>query len=141
MDSLRRMIHSKNHKPGFTLIEVLMAMTITALVLTPIFLIYETVMQRVTVSSQVYDLIVSAKNLLYEARRKQEPQAQSFTLEKKENDVTLIYSLAQAVDQKSSLASLTGLHKEMVTLSWTEQGKKKQEQLVTFVYKQPEQKK
>lgn len=135
------MIHSKNHKSGFTLIEVLMAMTITALVLTPIFLIYETVMQRVGVSSKAYDMIVLAKKLLYEAHQKQEQHAQTFSLEKTENDITLVYSLAQGVEQKSSLASLIGLHKEMVTLSWNERGQKKREQLVTFVYKQPEQKK
>jgi len=81
--------------------------------------------------------------VLYEARQKQEPEAQSFSFEKKEVDfdTTLTYSLEKGIDQKSSLALLSGLHKEVVNISWTEAGQKKQEQLVTFVYKKPEQKK
>jgi prepilin-type N-terminal cleavage/methylation domain-containing protein len=137
------MIRSKNRKPGFTLIEVMLAMTITALVITPIFLLYETIASRVSVSSRLSDYLVLCKNFLYQARQKQEPAAQTFSLEKKEAEfnVELTYSLEKGVNEKSSLASLQGLHAEKVTAAWTEQGKKKQEQLVGFVYKKPEPKK
>ncbi|HLC06570.1 MAG TPA: type II secretion system protein [Candidatus Babeliales bacterium] len=137
------MIHFKNHKRGFTLIECLLAMMITGLALTPIFILHSMIMQRVGRSSRKYDFIVLCKNVLYEARQKQEPEAQSFSFEKKEVDfdTTLTYSLEKGIDQKSSLALLSGLHKEVVNISWTEAGQKKQEQLVTFVYKKPEQKK
>lgn len=137
------MIHFKNHNSGFTLIECLLAMMIMGLSLPPIFILHGMIMQRVGKSSRGYDCIVLCKNLLYEARQKQEPEAQSFSLEKKEADfdTTLTYSLDKGVDQKSSLGALAGLHKEVVTISWIEQGQKKQERLVTFVYKKPEQKK
>ncbi len=137
------MIHSRNHKNGFTLIEVLLSMMITACVLSPLFLMQEAIMKRVDISSHAFDIIVLAKNLLFEARQKQEPDAQTFSLEKSEIDfdAQLAYSLSKEVNQKSSLKSLQGLHQETVTVSWKDNGQKKQEQLVTFVYKKPEQKK
>ena len=137
------MIHSKNHKHGFTLIEVIMALAITALVLTPIFILHGTIMQRVNRGSIAFDMILYGKALLIEARQKQDPEAQEFTLDKKFNEyeATGKYTLDKSVDQKSSLASLPGLHRELTTVNWVEQGEKKQERLVTFVYKKPEQKK
>lgn len=137
------MIHFKNHKRGFTLIEVVLAMSIAALVLTPILTILSTIIQRVDRSSKAFDYILLCKNLLYEARQKQEPDAQNFSLDKTDVDsgAVLTYSFEKSVDPKSSLASLQGLHKELVTVAWKERDKKRQEQLVTFVYKKPEQKK
>jgi prepilin-type N-terminal cleavage/methylation domain-containing protein len=137
------MIHSKNHKSGFTLIETLMAMAITGLVLGPIFIMHGTILQRVNRGSIAFELILYCRELLFEARQKQEPDAQEFTLEKPvlEFDATCRYELEKGVDQKSSLVSFEGLHKESVTVNWTQEGKKKQERLVTFVYKKPEQKK
>lgn len=137
------MIPSKNHKNGFTLIEVILALAITGVVLTPIFMLHEMVMNRVNRSSKLFECMLLCKNLLFTARQKQEADAQTFSLEKAEIDfdATVAYSLEKGVDQKSSLASLSGLHKEVVTVSWTDQGIKKQDRLVTFMYKTPEQKK
>ncbi|HLW72938.1 MAG TPA: prepilin-type N-terminal cleavage/methylation domain-containing protein [Candidatus Babeliales bacterium] len=137
------MIHFKNHKRGFTLIEVIISLAITGTVLTPVFMMHEIILNLVSRSSRAFDYLLLCQNLLYEARQKQEPDAQQFLLDKTnvEFDATLTYSLEKGVDQKSSLASLQGLHKEQVTVFWTELDKKKQERLVTFVYKKPEQKK
>jgi prepilin-type N-terminal cleavage/methylation domain-containing protein len=136
------MIHFKNHN-GFTLIETIIALAITALVLTPIFIMQSMIMQRVSRDSLNFDMMIDCKALLHEARQKQEPDAQEFTLEKlgTEFGAQVKYELYKGVDQKSSLASLPGLHREVVTVEWTELGQKQQERLVTFVYKKPEQKK
>ena len=137
------MIHFKNPKHGFTLIETMLAMAIAALVFTPILIILSTVIQRVDRFAREFNYVLLGKNLLYEARQKQEPQAQIFSLDKTDIDsgATISYVLEKGVDQKSSLASTQGLHKESVKISWAEQERKKHEQLITFVYKQPEQKK
>ncbi|HSC25540.1 MAG TPA: prepilin-type N-terminal cleavage/methylation domain-containing protein [Candidatus Babeliales bacterium] len=137
------MIPFKSHKNGFTLVEVILSLAITGIVLTPIFMMHEMIMNRVGRSSKAFDYIVLCKNLLYEARQKQDPDAQEFSLNKTEIvfDAELIYTLEKNIDQKSSLAALPGLHKELVTVSWTEQDKKKQDRLVTLIYKKPEQKK
>ena len=136
------MIHFKSHKDGFTLIEVIMALAITGLVITPIFILHGTILQRVNRGSIAFDMFLYVKALLVEARQKQNPDAQEFTLEKSiaEFNTTTKYVLSK-IDQKSSLASLVGLHQELVTINWVEQEEKKQETLVTFTYKKPEQKK
>jgi prepilin-type N-terminal cleavage/methylation domain-containing protein len=137
------MMRFKNHKRGFTLVEVMLSMMIMGLALSPIFILFSMIMQRVNRSSRAYDAVLLCKNFLQEAHQKQEPEAQSFSLEKKEIDfdVTLTYSLDKGVDQKSVFGSLQGLHRETVTATWLETGEKKEEQLVSFVYKKPEQKK
>jgi len=137
------MIHFKNHKNGFTLIEVLISLAITGVVLAPVFMLHEMIMNRVNRSSKEFEYMLLGKNFLYTARQKQEAQAQEFSLEKTElsGDATLRYSLENGVNQKSSLASLPGLHREVVAVSWTELGNKKQDRLVTFVYKTPPEKK
>jgi len=138
------MIRFKNHKNhGFTLIEVILALAITGVALTPIFMIHEMIMNRVNRSSKLFEYMLLCKNLLFSARQKQEPDAQTFSLEKVEIDfdATVTYALENGVDKKLSLASLSGLHREVVTVAWTDQGTKKQDQLVTFVYKAPPEKK
>jgi prepilin-type N-terminal cleavage/methylation domain-containing protein len=130
-------------RPGFTLMETMLAMVIIGIVLTPIFLLHGTIMQRMNRSSKQLYALLWGKQLLHEARKKQEPEAHEFSLEKKieESAVQLKYVLHKSVDQKSSLISQEGLHKELVTISWTDQGRKYDEQLVAYVYKKPEQKK
>jgi len=138
------MIHFKNHnRNGFTLIETVLAMSIAALVFTPMLIILSTVIQRVDRYAQEFEYLLLGKNVLYEARQKQEADAQTVSLDKPAIGFgpTVTYSLEKGVDAKSSLASVQGLHKESVRISWTELEKKKNERLITFVYKQPEQKK
>jgi prepilin-type N-terminal cleavage/methylation domain-containing protein len=138
------MMYFKNHKCGFTLIEVMLSMMIVAIVLTPLFILHGVIMQRVNKSSRQLYAILWAKQLLYEARQKQEPEAQVFTLEKKieASSAKLKYSLDDGIDAKSSLAAQVGLHRERVSVKWTDhQAVEQHEELVTYVYKQPEQKK
>jgi hypothetical protein len=121
----------------------MMAMMIAALTLTPLFTMFSTILRRVNRSSQAYDYTLACKNFLYEARQKQEPEVQDFSLEKKETDfdATLSYALEKGVSQQSTLKALQGLHRELVTITFTQDGQKKQDNLVAFVYKKPEQKK
>ena len=109
------MIHFKNHKNGFTLIEVIISLAITGAILTPVFMIHEMILNRVSRSSRLFDYILLCSNMLYEARQKQEPDVQQFSLDKVDTDfgVSLTYSLEKGVDQKSSLASVQGLHKSL----------------------------
>ena len=153
------MMHFKNHKhgyalradqgfaqradQGFTIIETVLALVITGLILTPVFILHGALLQRVNRSSRSFNALLAGKHFLYEARQKQEPEAQTFLLEKidDESGAKLHYELQAGLDKKSPLHSCVGLHKETVTIKWTEQGQSRQEKLVTFVYKQPEQKK
>jgi prepilin-type N-terminal cleavage/methylation domain-containing protein len=135
------MIHFKN-RSGFTLVESAIAMTIAALLLTPMLIIFSTILQRVDKYTALYDGMMVCKKLLCQARQKQEEDTQSFALQHTENDgTTVAYVLEKGVDKQSSLAAVVGLHKEVVTVEWMERGEKKKDQLVTFVYKKAEQKK
>jgi type II secretory pathway pseudopilin PulG len=137
------MIHSKSHKYAFTLIEALFAMTIAGIVLSPIFIMFGTISNRVNRAAREFDILLLGKNMFFEGRQKQDAHAQEFSLESKDKDfdVDLRYSLEKSEGQQSIFAQLPGLHKEMVTISWQEQGQKRQEKLITYVYKKPEQKK
>jgi prepilin-type N-terminal cleavage/methylation domain-containing protein len=138
------MIHFKNHKRGFTLVETLLSMMIVGIVLTPLFILHGVIMQRVNKSSKQLYSLLWGKQLLCEARQKQDPDAQEFTLDKKieESGAQVKYVLDKGVDPKSSLGSYVGLHREIVLIMWTDyQGVQHREELVTYVYKQPEQKK
>src|SRR5258706_11135678 len=117
LHNLKHMIRFKNHKHGFTLIEVIISLAITGVILTPIFMMHEMIMNRVNRSSKAFEYMLLCKNLLFSARQKQDPDAQGFSLDKAEIDfdAALTYVLEKGVDQKSSLASLLGLHREVVT--------------------------
>jgi prepilin-type N-terminal cleavage/methylation domain-containing protein len=136
------MIRFKNHKPGFSLLETMLALVIVGMVLTPVFLLFSTIVQRMNKSSRSLYALVSAEQFLYEARQNQE-NAQTFTVEKKDekNDFQLSYALTNGGDKKSALSRVQGLHKELITVTWMGMGKKQTEKLVTFVYKKAEQKK
>jgi len=138
------MIHSKNHnRYGFTLIETLLAIAIAGTVLTPIFILYGSIMQRVNKGFHTCTAFLFGKQVLHHARQKQEPQANTFTLEEKNESfgITAHYSLQQNSNKQSQLANIEGLHTEVVTLTWTEHNQEKKDFLVTFVYKNPEHKK
>lgn len=141
-------MHFKNHKQacvskGFTLIETLLAVAIMGIILSPIFILHGAVLKRVGRASASFNVLLQGKHLMGEARQKQEPGAQEFSLDKKSDNpvATLRYELQKGLDKKSSLASFEGLHKELVTMTWNDQGQQRHERLVTFTYKKPEQKK
>lgn len=138
------MMNFKSHsKHGFTLMETMLAMVIIGIVLTPVFILHGTIMQRMSKSSKQLYALLWGKQLLYEARQKQEANAQEFSLDKKleESQAELKYVLNRSIEKKSSLSSSEGLHQELVTITWIEQGQKRTEKLVSYVYKTPEQKK
>jgi len=137
------MIHFKNHKYAFTLIETLFALTIAGIALAPIFIMYATISNRVNRFAREFEMLLIGKNMFFEARKKQDPQAHEFSLERKadDSDATLKYILEQSEAKQSIFGELVGLHKEIVTISWVEDDKKKQEKLISYIYKKPEQKK
>jgi prepilin-type N-terminal cleavage/methylation domain-containing protein len=124
---------------GFTLIEVLLAMAIIALVLTPIFSIQLAVMRGNSRASQALSRIFLAKQFLVENEFQLKPAEQEKKIEKKieKPATTLIYALKR-IPENSALKKFKDVLIESVLMQWVDrQGKKRQERLVTFVY-QPE---
>ena len=133
------MTNFKNHD-GFTLIEAMLAITIAALVLTPVFILQGTVLQSIMRLSHRIERLFLAQQFLYEARSIK-PEAREFSLDKKiEEPQTILKYTMTSVPKKSQLANVPGLRIERVTVKWQDQGIERQDRLISFVYK-PEQKK
>lgn len=133
------MTNFKNHD-GFTLIEAMLAITIAALVLTPVFILQGTVLQSIMRLSHRIERLFLAQQFLYESRNIK-PEAREFSLDKKiEEPQTILKYTMTSVPKKSQLANVPGLRIERVTVKWQDQGIERQDRLISFVYK-PEQKK
>lgn len=129
-------VFRNNSKSGFTLIEVLLAMAIIALVLTPIFAIQLAVMRGNAKASQALSRIFLAKQFLVENEFQLKPDEQEKRIEKKieRPATTLIYELKR-VPENSALKKFKNILIESVLMQWVDrQGKKHQERLVTLVH-------
>lgn len=139
MLNLNNMIHFKNLS-GLTLLETMLALALAAIVMSPLFILEGTVLDRVATLSAHLQRLLFAKDFLYSSRRQQEQNVQEFSTEKKIDDptVTLRYKLGP-VSKKSSLNQFQGLLHEQVDYSWQWNGSSKSSCLVSFVY-QPKEK-
>lgn len=130
-------IFRNKKKPGFTLIEVLLALAIIALVLTPVFLTQINVYKGSTKAARMLARIFAAKTMLITSEFDLAPDARELRVEKKIDNprTTLIYELKK-VSEASALKKFKNLLNESVTMQWVDaNGKKRQEKLVTFLYK------
>src|SRR5262249_35030348 len=127
------MIVFKNNS-GFTLVEVLLAMAIIGLVLTPIFAIQLGVMRANARASQALSRIFLAKQFLVESEFQLKPEDQEKRIEKKieKPAMTLIYELKR-IPENSALKKFKNILIQSVLMQWVDrQGKKRQERLVSF---------
>lgn len=123
------------NRKGFTLVEVMLAIAIIGMLLTPMLFLEQLILgQSWRVSSRFHRFSLAQK-FLYDAREKQPIGATQFSLETRENDppVTLVYRI-ESVEKTSSLSSVAGLYNERVTLSWRENDLTKNQALVTFQF-------
>lgn len=130
------MIHS-NAKDSFSLIEVMFALAIFAIMMVPIFTLQNNLIRTVGSMAGRIARFIAAEQLLWTARQKQPINAREFTLAKKDESrfkANLSYKLAPLA-ATASLNNIKGLCKEEVTIDWLENGRKKNERLITFVYR------
>lgn len=130
------MIISKN-KSGFTLIEVLLAMAIIGLVLTPIFAIQMAVLRGNSRAKDILERIFLGKQFLIDNSFQLTSSEQEKRVEKKVDKpaTTLLYELRK-IPENSPLKKFKNVLIESVLMEWVDaRGKKRQERLVTFIYK------
>lgn len=129
------MIYFKNHN-GFTLLETVFALAIAAIVLTPLFILQGTLLQRVSDSAIHMQRLFFAKDFLYRTHKETDPDEQEVDREKKIEDPAMIaqYTL-KSIEKKSSLAGIPGLLTQQVKYSWQWQGRGYSDNLVTFIFK------
>lgn len=135
------MIRFKNNRYGFSFIEAILAIAIVGLVLTPLFLLQGNVIRRVGQWSRYMQRIYKAKNFFIESQRAISPDTRQVMLEKKIDDpeAVLKYKIRK-VASKSSLRKFKNILVEQVALEWEQEGVKRQDKLVSFLFK-PERKK
>ena len=134
------MIHFKNND-GFTLIEVLLALSLMAMILTPILISESSIMLSVGTFTGQFQRIIAAKNYLIHAHKN--------TLEDKKTGPSSIDNPPTTLTYKQDKASgaitkkFKDIYRETVRIEWTEGTNKRQDLLVSFVFKpekNPEQK-
>lgn len=133
------MIVFKNNN-GFTLTEVLLAVAIIGLTLTPIYLSQSTAMRQSALYSRLLARVFAAKKILLESEFSLPEPLQPTRISKKIDDppTTFAYELKK-IPEQSSLKKFKNVWVESV--SWPdERNPKRQQRIVTFIYK-PEQKK
>lgn len=130
------MIHSKNNN-GFTLIEVLLALSLMAMILTPILISQSSIMFSVGYFTGRFQRITLAKNYLVRAHKN--------ALEDKKTQPSSIDDPPTTLTYKQDKASgpiakkFKDIRRETVSIEWTEGNNKRQDVLVSFVFK-PEKK-
>lgn len=122
---------------GFTLIEVLLAMAIIGLVLTPIFSIQLGVLRSNSRASQSLARIFLGKQFLVENEFQLKPEDQEKRIEKKiERPATTLFYELRKIPDNSALKKFKNILIESVLMQWVDrEGKKRQERLVTFIFK------
>lgn len=134
-------MHSRN-KAGFTLIEVLLALAIIGIVLTPIFLIQQLVLRRSSASAQQFSRIIQAKDFLIDQQFENMQETQEASVERKiTNPPTSLIFSSKKIPENSALKKFKHIMIDSVTMQWTgAQNKKRQEKLITFMFKPEESK-
>ena len=130
------MIHSKSRE-GFTLIETLLALSVMALLLTPLYLAQGTILRSVAFVSTKMQRVFFMKSFFFDARAAAEKQeAKEFVLEKKVDDplMRLKYALSP-VKKDSSLARFKGMHIERVRAVWEQDGRTYEDGMIALLYK------
>lgn len=129
------MLHFKN-RSGFGLPEAMIAITVIAFVLTPIFALQVRLYRLAAESSARLDRLLLAKKFLYEARMEQEGDEKEFTLEESHflPRTELRYELRPA-QKNPAFKNIPGLFTEQVIIEWEEGGVPKTDRLATLLYR------
>lgn len=119
---------------GSTLIETMLAVTMMAMILAPLFLLENTVFDGVTRITEQFRRYLFAHNFLYEAQRKQPDDAREFSLEHKEimPETSLRYTLKKVSD--GVFKKQTNLYRQEVVITSKDKHVAK-DTLVTYIFK------
>lgn len=115
-------MHTKNES-GFSLIEAMLAVTIVALVLTPMFMLENTVFRGVGRMAETVHRALFAHNFLYDAQRDEPMGSTSYTVERKEEKpLTMVRYTVSAPKKGSSLFGIAQLFKQQADATGLEKG-------------------
>lgn len=125
-------MHFKNNN-GFTLIETLLTVAIMGMLLTPLFISQGTILFSVRTLSDEYARISAAKNFLIASRLSSSEDKKVAPKSDEELKATLKYSLEKLSGDLEK--KFNGLKREKVVIEWQDGINRRQEALVSFVFK------
>jgi prepilin-type N-terminal cleavage/methylation domain-containing protein len=133
------MIHFKN-KFGFTLIETMLAITLIALVMTPLMVTQGTIVQAIARISLRLERVFFAENFFIEARADADDE-RKFSMSKKiDSPTTQLTFERKPIDAKSSLAKIDNLVIDRIQASWQDENKKQKETVILVHHIKPQSK-
>jgi prepilin-type N-terminal cleavage/methylation domain-containing protein len=119
------MMYFRNNQ-GFSLIEAMLAVTIIALVLTPMFMLENSIFHGVGRMAETFHRALFAQNFLYYAQRDEPANSTNYTLERKEEKpLTMVRYTLSSLAKGSSLALVKRLFKQQVEASGLEKASPK----------------
>lgn len=131
------MMHFKQHKQGFTLIEVLLALSVASIVLIPVFTVQGRIIKQIVLYADQLQALFFGQSFFNEQRlealiNKNDPYARA---EKKivQPELTLTYVRKKA-EPGSSLTKLDNIYLEQTTIQWTDIDGPQQEMLVSCLF-------
>ena len=128
--------NSSSSRSGFSLMEVLAAIAIFSIIMSPLFILQGTVYTRLVRSAQRLQRTWFAQAFLERAHEKLKADTTTFTADEEQPfpHTQLHYELSH-VSSDSPFASLKDLYVESVSARWRTQGEEEKSHLVTFVFK------
>lgn len=135
------MMNFKNND-GFTLTEVLLAVAIIGLVLTPIFITQSTLLQSVSRISRRMARVFFAKQFLIESTsvmqlKQKDKEDPSITIEKVDDPETVVMYKVQKLPKNSVFSQFPDLYLKSTTAKWQRDGIEQEQTLISFMF-QPE---
>lgn len=127
---------SDRSSQGFSLMEVLAAIAIFAIIMSPLFILQGAVYTRLVRSAQRLHRVWFAQDFLQRTHEKIKSDTTKFSADEEQSfpQTQLHYELSH-VSSDSPFASLKDLYVESVSARWRTQEEEETSQLVTFVFK------
>jgi len=127
------MIVSKSNK-GFTLIEVLIALAIVGMALTPLLLNQSSLILRVAENARKIKRIFAAENFMVTSfiEFEKDPQKKKNVKKIEEPEIQLSYRIAKPSEKIKK--EFKDIYTTNVTTEWKEQEKAQKEKLVNFLF-------
>jgi Tfp pilus assembly major pilin PilA len=135
------MFFKYQQRKGFALAEVVIALAITAMILTSLMMVQGKLFKRVMSSTFVIQRVYAIKNMFFLSRITQvEGNAKRVRKVIADPEVEIIYETKE-INKDSSLARFLGLQQEVSTGSWYEWGKKRSYSLFAYRFDPPKKEK
>lgn len=138
MRDLLPMIHSKNRRSGFTLIEVLFAVAMVGVILIPIYALQGQIMSRIIKTAGAVQRIMTGFSFFLEGNIALERKEK--TIEKRDEASGMYMHFTQeAVKEKSQIGkAFDRMFERKAAMQWTVGGKKQTQDLIAFHFEPPE---